>query len=119
MTATAAIPPAELHIDGHAKGSIQYAGSVRVGPQSVVTGDIRARTIVVEGEVNGDLVAEQLIQVGACARVHGDLQAPRVAMVRGAWLHGRITMRRRAESGEILDSHKVEQVLAGNVATQP
>ena len=103
----------ELRIDSRTDGSIHYAGAVRVSAQGAFSGDIRAQIIAVEGEITGDLYADEAIRLAATARVHGDLYAPRVAVARGAQLNGRITMHRGVEPEAALDDLAVNQVLAG------
>jgi bactofilin len=103
----------ELRIDSRSDGSIHYAGTVRVGAQGTFSGEIRAQIIAVEGEITGDLHADEAIRLAATARVHGDLYAPRVAVARGAQLQGRINMCRSAELEGALDDFAVNRVLAG------
>ena len=102
-----------MTIDGHTEGSIRYAGTVRVGPQGSVTGEIHARMIIVEGAINGDLHAAETVRFLASARVVGDVQAPKVALMRGAQLRGRIVTRRQPEAETALDKYAVEAMLAG------
>jgi len=111
------VPPAELIIDGHTEGSIHYAGTVRVGPQGTVTGEIHAQAIIVEGAINGDLHAAETVRILASARVVGDVQAPKVALMRGAQLRGRIMTHRLPDAATALDNYALEAMLAG--AHQP
>jgi len=106
-------PPAELKIDGQTEGSIHYAGTVRVGPQGSVTGEIHAQTIIVEGAIDGDLHASTVVRILAGARVTGDVKAPQLALLRGGRLRGRITMQRKPEPESVLDDCGVEAVLTG------
>jgi cytoskeletal protein CcmA (bactofilin family) len=103
--------PAELKIDGQTEGSIHYAGTVRVGPQGAVTGEIHAQTIIVEGAIDGDLHASTAVCILAGARVTGDVKAPRLALLPGARLRGRITMKRGPEPESVLDDRGVEALL--------
>lgn len=112
LAKTPQMPPAELRIDGHTEGSIHYAGTVVVGPTGAVTGAIHARAIVVEGEITGDLYAEETLRVSARARIVGDVQAPRLAVARGAQLRGKITMRRESGLETALDDIGVDDVLS-------
>ncbi len=111
------VPAVELSIDGHTEGSIRYAGTVRVGPRGKVTGDIHAHMIIVEGAINGDIHAAEIVRILASARVVGDVQAPQVALVRGARLRGRIMTRRALAAESALDQYAVAAMLAG--AHQP
>lgn len=112
LAKTPEAPSAELRIDGPTEGSIHYAGTVVVGPTGAVTGEIRARTIVVEGEISGDLYAEETLRISASARITGHVQAPRVALTRGAQLRGKITMRRESGQETALDGIAADQVLS-------
>ena len=114
-TDTAPTPAAELRIDGDSEGSVRYSGTVVVGPNGSVKGDIHATVIVVEGEVTGDLCAATSLRIGASARVVGDLQAPRVGVARGARLRGRISMRRGLEAATDLDETAVDRVLTAEI----
>jgi cytoskeletal protein CcmA (bactofilin family) len=97
--APAADPTAatDLRIDAPSNGPILHRGSVIVGPQGIVCGPVHARVIIVEGEVTGDLHADEAIRIIGRGRVNGDLHAPKVAMASGAQLRGRLTMPRRPE----------------------
>jgi cytoskeletal protein CcmA (bactofilin family) len=110
--AHAPLPTVELRIDGRTEGSIQYAGVVIVGPRGSIAGNIRARIILVEGEITGNLSADEAIRVTATGRVTGDLQAPRIAAARGAQIKGQMFTRRNAEQEAALDDFAVDQVLA-------
>ena len=58
----------------------------------MVKGDSRARSIVVEGTVEGDLYALESISIRPTARVMGNLLAPRVAIADGANFNGKVDM---------------------------
>ena len=109
-----AAPPSELRIDGHTEGSIHYSGTVIVGPHGVVTGGIHATVILVEGEITGDLNAEETLRIASSARIVGDLRSPRVAVARGAQLRGKITMRRGSMPASDLDDLAVEFLLTSS-----
>jgi cytoskeletal protein CcmA (bactofilin family) len=92
---------ADLRIDSPTNGPILHRGSVIVGPQGVVCGPVHARVIIIEGEVTGDLHADEAIRIVGRGRVNGDVHAPRVAMASGAQLRGRLTMPRRPEPAAV------------------
>jgi cytoskeletal protein CcmA (bactofilin family) len=58
------------------------------------------------------LTADVSLRIGATAKVVGDLQAPRISVVRGAKLQGNITMKRRLAEATVLDDIAAEQVLS-------
>jgi cytoskeletal protein CcmA (bactofilin family) len=79
-------------LQGRIEGSIHHSQNLTIGTDGVVKGDSRARTIVVEGTVEGDLYALESISIRPTARVLGNLLAPRVAIADGASFNGKVDM---------------------------
>lgn len=83
----------DLLIEGRVQGRIQLPqNAVMVGAKGRVSAQVLARLISIEGEVDGNLVAEELIVLKKSARVRGDLVAPRVVIEDGARFKGTIDM---------------------------
>lgn len=83
----------DLIIEGHVSGEISIPGhQVTIGPEGHVEAEVRATAIVVEGEVHGNLSAEQQVMVRASGKVHGDIRAPRVALDQGCRFKGTVDM---------------------------
>ncbi|MBI4467101.1 MAG: polymer-forming cytoskeletal protein [Acidobacteria bacterium] len=97
----------ELVLDGEFEGTIDLAeSSLTVGPQGRVQADIRAREIVIEGSVRGNLRAADRLQISKSGNVVGDLVAARIVIEDGAYFKGSIDIQkpeeqkpRRAEAG--------------------
>ncbi len=100
-----------LVVHGTVKGPITHHNDVTVGPSGRVVGKISARAIIIEGEVNGDLWAIDLIRVTATGKVLGNLHASRISTQSGAQLQGRIVMRHRPDQIKHLDDSSVQQLL--------
>lgn len=85
----------ELTLRGAAKilgefdGSITAAGEVHVGASSVCQATIEADSILVDGTVNGDLIARERLQLTNKARVQGDVSAAALIVAEGASFVGR------------------------------
>lgn len=83
----------DLLIEGRVQGRIQLPqNAVTIGVKGRVSAQVLARLILIEGEVDGNLVAEELIMLKKSARVRGDLVAPRVVIEDGARFKGTIDM---------------------------
>ena len=113
-------------LQGRIEGSIHHSQNLTIGTDGVVKGDSRARTIVVEGSVEGDLYALESISIRPTARVLGNLLAPRVAIADGANFNGKVDMAsatRAARSiadrqaATALDERAVDQVLTSSMKT--
>ena len=59
-----------------------------VGDGAKVNAEITAGTVVVEGEVNGDVVASAAVEVKASGRPRGAVETPTFANERGALFEG-------------------------------
>jgi cytoskeletal protein CcmA (bactofilin family) len=84
----------DLVIEGHVNGSVSAPDRlVTVSATGSVRGRVFARTVVIEGAVQGDVTASALIDVAERARVEADLCSPAVAIAQGAFLVGKVDMR--------------------------
>jgi cytoskeletal protein CcmA (bactofilin family) len=118
----------DLHADedfvlqGHIEGAIHHSQHLGIGVEGVVKGDSRARSIVVEGTVHGDLYALEFISLRSTALVTGNLFAPRVSIADGATFNGRIDMATAAKAARaVLDRHEAakEKSEPSAVVAQP
>jgi cytoskeletal protein CcmA (bactofilin family) len=90
-----------LRVDGHLTGTISSdGGTLIVGTQGQVDANISVSTAMINGSVNGDVVATEKIQLGRTARVIGNIQAPRLVLEDGAILEGGCSMVQAREAAE-------------------
>jgi cytoskeletal protein CcmA (bactofilin family) len=91
----------DLLIEGRVQGRIQFPQhSVTIGAKGRVSAGVLARLITIEGEVDGNLVAEEMLVLKKSARVRGDLVAPRVVIEDGARFKGTIDMEPAAKPAQ-------------------
>lgn len=83
----------DLTIHGRVEGKVDVKGnSVTIGESGRVKADVYAKTIFVEGEVEGNLYGGDQIVLRSSGNVRGNLTAPRVALDDGAQFKGSIDM---------------------------
>ena len=83
----------DLLIQGRVDGSVALdTHAVTVGGGGRVKANISGRVITVEGDVEGDLEAQEQIVLRGSAKVQGDLKAPRVVLEDGASFRGLVDM---------------------------
>jgi cytoskeletal protein CcmA (bactofilin family) len=81
----------DLTIDGKIEGPISLGNHrLTLGPRAQILGDINSREIVVFGEVKGNLIAQDRVDVRRDASVIGDLTTSRIAIEDGAHVKGAI-----------------------------
>ena len=88
----------DLLIQGRVEGSIAHnATNLTIGPRGDVEADIVGHRVIIQGKLQGDVRASELVIVEASAQVHGNIFAPSVALRDGARFKGNIDMEAGAE----------------------
>jgi cytoskeletal protein CcmA (bactofilin family) len=82
----------KLVIRGRIDAGITSTTLVVIEKDGIVTADIHARALLINGIVVGNLVAEERIELAGEARVIGDVKAPVIVVHDGAALRGQIDM---------------------------
>jgi cytoskeletal protein CcmA (bactofilin family) len=86
----------DLLVEGRVEGKIALSqNAVTVGAKGQLAAEVHARIVMIDGEVDGDLTAEEQIVLRKSGRVQGDLTAPRVTIEDGARFKGSIDMEPR------------------------
>jgi len=88
-------------IDGNIDGEID-GKEITIGESAVVTAQIRADSIIVCGEVKGEITATQRIEIRSTAKIIGNIAAPKLIIQEGAIFEGQCSMRHKSEG-----DHKV------------
>lgn len=73
-----------VKILGRFEGRISTKGDLFVASDGKLQADVEAGTISVEGEINGNIAAQDLIELKNSARLQGDLRCERLVVVDGA-----------------------------------
>ncbi len=87
-------------MNGRFSGEIQTADTLIIGDKGVVKANIRAGTVVVSGEVTGNVLATERVELRGTARVFGDVEAPVVVVEEGVVFEGHCRMTRTPEPGD-------------------
>jgi cytoskeletal protein CcmA (bactofilin family) len=102
----------DLDFQGQLEGSIEHTRSLSIGKEGGVTGNIRAKFVIVEGRVDGDIYASESVSIRQSARVKGNIYAPRVGIADGAQFSGSIDMSHKgAVSSKPLSEPAAERLL--------
>ena len=83
----------DLEIEGQVDGTVDLTNhQLTVGANGRLTAQVTAKSIIVIGQVIGDLTATERIEIQATGVVEGNLRAPRLNVQEGAVLNGSIDM---------------------------
>ena len=81
-----------VRIDAVFKGSIFTDDVLVVGEHARIEAEITCGTIIVHGEVRGNIRAKNAVELHHPAKVRGDLYTPAISMEKGVLLHGSVKM---------------------------
>ena len=89
----------DIIVQGRVEGTISLQqNNVTVGKEGRIKANIRARSITVDGQVDGNLFGEEQVVVRRSGKVQGDISTNRVALEDGCKFKGAIDMSgKRAE----------------------
>ena len=87
----------DLTIEGHVEGTIQLRDHVlTIGPNGKIKAQVFAKSVIVLGEVTGNVTATDKVDIRDNGSVDGDIVSPRVAIAEGAHFRGSVDMQRKA-----------------------
>lgn len=98
-----------LYIDGDMEGTItlpEYA--VTIGPNAKILSNIRAKDIIVFGNMKGDLHATGKVEIRGSAVVNGDIFSKRLSIEENATLRGKVNLGHLAETGSNVPSESAK-----------
>ncbi len=81
-----------VRIDATFKGSIVTNDVLIVGEHAKIDAEITCGTVIVHGEVNGNIKAASAVELHHSAKVRGDIETPSLSVEKGVFLHGALRM---------------------------
>lgn len=83
-----------VRIDGHFTGEIFSEGTLIVGEPAVIRSDIHVSHIIISGEIRGNIIADNCIEIHAPGQVFGNIQSPTVIIEEGVIFEGNCRMQK-------------------------
>lgn len=85
----------DLTIEGQVEGKIELRQNVlTIGPNGRIKAQVFAKSVIILGEVTGNVTATDKVDIRDNGSVDGDIAAPRVAIAEGAHFRGSIDMQK-------------------------
>ena len=81
-----------VRIDGHFKGEISTGGTLIVGETAIIESDVNASHIIVNGEIRGNVNAEERMEIHTSGKVTGNIQTPVLVINEGVVFNGNCQM---------------------------
>jgi len=77
---------------GEVTGNCDLDGTLVIGESGHWIGNIKAKTVVIAGDVDGEVIAEEKLEVLSTARIKGTIRAKKLAIAEGAVHQGDVSM---------------------------
>ena len=78
----------DLEIDGTFSGAVTTDDGLVVGEHAVINAEINCGSVIVKGEITGNITARDMVALESGARVKGDINSPSLSVARGATFDG-------------------------------
>lgn len=95
-------------IEGEVEGEIIGQANVTIAQEAIVKGKINAASILVQGKVMADILAEKKLEIQPPGSVVGDVNTQSLVIGDGATLEGQISMRKEVRVLPIRQETKKE-----------
>ena len=93
-----------FHVDGHVKGNVdapaESGATLSVSDAGLVEGSVAVPNVILNGTVKGDILAHDRIELGATARVTGNVYYGLIEMEMGAEINGKLIHEPRKTAAE-------------------
>ena len=100
----------DLTIEGQVEGKIELRQNVlTIGPNARIKAQVFAKSVVILGEVTGNVAATDKVDIRDNGSVDGDIAAPRVAIAEGAHFRGSIDMQRTGDKAKTAEAKPAAQ----------
>lgn len=88
-------------IDGRVEGTVTLTESrLTIGASANVAADLTARDVLIQGQVQGNIVASGRVELRAGSVVEGDVRALRLAVEDNAVFRGKVDLTQGAKTPE-------------------
>lgn len=81
-----------VRIDGRFKGEIFSEDTLIVGESAQVTAEIRVDTVIIYGDVTGNIYSRSCVELHAPARLRGNIVTPNLQADKGVIFDGNVKM---------------------------
>ena len=95
-----------VRIDGDFKGAIFGNGTLVIGEGAQIEADVRVDSVLVSGEVRGQIDVKKKIRIYSAGKVTGDLNTPILSVEEGAFFEGACRMKRNEAEVHTLSLEK-------------
>jgi len=91
----------DLIVDGRVEGTVTLSECrLTIGPNANVSADLTAKDVLIQGHVQGNVVASGRVELRAGCSVEGDIRALRLAVEDNAVFRGKVDLTQAVARGQ-------------------
>ena len=92
-----------FRLDGKFEGEIFESGTLIVGETAIVKGKIGVNTLIINGQVEGEVAARGRVEIHSTGKLHGNLSTPIITIAEGGIFEGHCKMEGHLDDKENSD----------------
>jgi cytoskeletal protein CcmA (bactofilin family) len=109
---------AMMRVDGHLSGRVNStSGTLIVGSNGKVDANIEVAVAIIHGNVNGDIIATQRLELGRAAKLNGNIQTASLMIEPGALFEGSCKMIKASTGKTKPNGHDDQPLDTANMKT--
>ncbi|MFO8057958.1 MAG: polymer-forming cytoskeletal protein [bacterium] len=110
-----------VRIDGKFQGEVHSEGTLIVGENAVINGDLFVDSAVISGEIRGNVKAKNRVELRAPGKLFGDLESPALTIEEGVIFDGncRMSKENKKAGAEGVKPAEPEKKTGENTAKPP
>ncbi len=71
-----------------------------IGPGGKITADVHAKYITIQGEVQGNVTAQEMVEIQSGGKLRGNIITPRVSILDGSFFKGSVEMEKTSSAAK-------------------
>lgn len=84
----------DIRIEGRVNGEVETRGTLFIAAEAHIEGTVRARNVMLAGELTGDLACQERLEILPGGVARGDIETATLVVHEGAFLESKFQMRR-------------------------
>lgn len=98
-----------VRIDGNFKGEVHSAGTLIVGENATIEGDLELDSAIISGKIDGNVVAKTRVELLAPAKMTGNIETPALVIQEGVMFDGYCKMSKNGPAVQHAAREKAEE----------
>ncbi len=103
----------DVEIAGRLEGTINLGKTVLIAQGARVDAKVHAKTVIIAGQVKGDVSADERVELLPSASLEGNIKGPKIVISEGAHFRGNVDMSSRPEFRSAPEERRLEGPAGG------